>query len=118
MFIQEEALYNLDLGYEDCPLQPIHARLAKNSIPKTLWEKGHGEKSTRMTLTYTCTNSLGFQLWVPLSSRFLHLWPSSPCLLGAGVFNRLRVFHLWYHLGVRVSASEAFLGLHLRGPCL
>jgi hypothetical protein len=31
--------------------------LAKNSIPKILWEKGHGEKSMYTTLTYTCSQS-------------------------------------------------------------
>lgn len=33
-------------------MQLTHVRLSKKSIPKTLWEKRYGEKSTHMTLIH------------------------------------------------------------------
>ena len=74
MLILEEAQYTSNLGCEDCSSRTMHARLIKNSIPKTLWEKGYGEKSTWMTLTNKCSKSWGDYLWVPCSRGYLQLW--------------------------------------------
>jgi hypothetical protein len=49
--------HDSNLSCEDRPSRHICARLTKNTIPKILWEKGHGQKSTHTNLTYTCSNS-------------------------------------------------------------
>jgi hypothetical protein len=57
MLILEEAQYNSNLGCDDCPSQTTRARLTKNFIPKTLWEKRAWRKEPILVLSPEASTS-------------------------------------------------------------